>query len=212
MLSVCEIFKSIQGESTFAGKICSFVRLAGCNLQCRYCDTKYALKPGINLSAERIVKEVLSFDTTIVEITGGEPLFQEETPLLCEMLDSYGKTVLIETNGSLDISVLHKRIIRIIDIKCPSSGMTDYFRYSNLSYLRPMDQLKFVIADRRDFKWACKFVKKHKLQQRCIVIFSPVVPDLEFKDLAEWILNSDLDIRLGLQLHKIIWGPEARGV
>ncbi|MBD3343578.1 MAG: radical SAM protein [Chitinivibrionales bacterium] len=204
MLNVCELFKSIQGESTFAGKICSFVRLAGCNLRCSYCDTSYSWDHGTTMAVDTIVKEIQKQKTTLVEITGGEPLIQDETPALCSAFLHKGYTVLIETNGTLDISRLPEGCIRIMDIKCPSSGMSQKFQYDNLAHLVTTDQCKFVMVDKSDFDWAARFIHTHHLLGKCEIVFSPVASSLQAKDLAHWILDSSLDVRLGIQLHKVI--------
>lgn len=211
MLRVCEIFKSIQGESTHAGKVCSFVRLTGCNLHCSYCDTAYALTGGEDLSVEQVVREVQAHRTKLVEITGGEPLLQAETPLLCRRFITLGFTVLVETNGSLDISAVPPPAIRIVDIKCPSSGHEGSFLQKNFRLLSSADECKFVLSDKDDFFWALDVVRKENLQEIATVIFSPNVKLLPPKDLAEWILEENAPVRLGVQLHKVIWG-DRRGV
>lgn len=213
MLEVCEIFRSIQGESTFAGKCCSFVRLSGCNLDCAWCDTPYArAEKGTIMSVESIVEQIAAHGPGIIEITGGEPLVQADTPELCRQLAPLRKTILIETNGACDISVLPRAVVRVVDVKTPSSGHADRFLQSNIGLLRPLDQCKFVIATRQDFEWACEFVKTRNLTGVCVVLFSPVLNLLEPSELARWILEASLDVRMGLQLHKFIWSPETRGV
>jgi 7-carboxy-7-deazaguanine synthase len=208
MLRVCEIFKSIQGESTHAGKVCSFVRLTGCNLQCSYCDTVYALTEGEEQSIEEMVREVQAHHTRLVEITGGEPLLQAETPLLCKRFMELGYTVLVETNGSLDISAVAPPVVRIIDVKCPSSGHAGSFLQKNISLLTPADECKFVLSDKDDFFWALDVVRKENLHETGTVIFSPNTKLLSPKDLAEWIIGENAPVRLGVQLHKIIWGDK----
>jgi 7-carboxy-7-deazaguanine synthase len=211
MLSVCEIFKSIQGESTYAGELCSFVRLSGCNLHCTYCDTEYARQPGVSMTIEDCLNAVQALGCGLVEITGGEPLLQPETPELCGRLIDAGHTVLVETNGSLDISKLPLACVRIVDVKCPGSGMEGSFYANNIKALTRRDQVKFVISDVRDFDWSLDFVKSKNLLKLCIVSFSPNTNVLKPKDLADWIVKANVPVRLGLQLHKIIWGNEARG-
>jgi 7-carboxy-7-deazaguanine synthase len=211
MLRVCEIFKSIQGESTHAGKVCSFVRLTGCNLSCTYCDTAYALTEGEPLPVEHIVREVQAHRTNLVEITGGEPLLQAETPALCRRFLDLAFTVLVETNGSLDIAVVPPPAIRIVDVKCPSSGHAGSFLQKNIGLLTPSDECKFVISDKEDFFWALELVRKENLHETSTVIFSPNMKALQPKDLAEWIVEENAPVRLGVQLQKIIWG-EIRGV
>lgn len=211
MLKICEIFKSIQGESTYAGKICSFIRLSGCNLACSYCDTQYAFADGMDYSIEQIVEIVNSQNSTLVEITGGEPLIQKETPALCSKLLDKNYTVLVETNGSLPIDLLPEGCIRIIDVKCPGSGEAGSFLIENIRKLVKSDELKFVLSDRNDFLWALEFINKYKLDQLSTVLFSPCMGQVAPSELAAWILEKNAPVRLGLQLHKLIWG-EKRGV
>jgi 7-carboxy-7-deazaguanine synthase len=210
MLSVTEIFTSIQGESTFAGLPCVFVRLAGCNLRCTYCDSTYAYAPGAPRTVESVVEEVAALAVTLVEITGGEPLLQAETPELCRRLLDRGRRVLVETNGTLDIGALPPGVVRIMDVKCPGSGEAGRLLPGNLAALRPEDECKLVLCDRADFDWAAAFVREHDLARCCTVIFSPVWATLPPADLAEWILSSGLTVRLGLQLHKVVWGGDTR--
>lgn len=209
-LEVCEIFKSIQGESTFTGLVCSFVRLSGCNLRCDYCDTSYAFTEKTLMTIDAIVSIVESHDTKLVEITGGEPLIQKFTPELCNKFLEKGFEVLVETNGSCDISVISSECHRILDIKCPGSGMTDSFLESNITVLSRKDELKYVISDESDFYWALNHVQMHKLQ--CYTpIFSPNLNRISANELASLIIKSNAPVRLGLQLHKFIWG-DIRGV
>lgn len=210
MLKVCEIFKSIQGESTYAGCPCTFVRLSGCNLNCLYCDTKYAFAEGSDMTIDTILSAVKGFGNSLVEITGGEPLIQNETPLLCTELIKTGCKVLVETNGSLDISVLPDSCVRIVDIKCPGSGNPD-FNENNISYLNQYDEIKFVISSIDDFDWALNKLNIYDLSNKCTVIFSPNSFTVAPSQLAQWIIDRDAPVRLGIQLHKIIWG-ERRGV
>jgi 7-carboxy-7-deazaguanine synthase len=209
-LTVCELFKSIQGESTRAGMVCTFVRLGGCNLSCAYCDTRYAQSGGEPLSVEQVMARVSALGCTTVEITGGEPLLQAGTPPLCMRLLEEGCTVMVETNGSLPIDTLPPGCIRIVDIKSPGSGEQNSFRHENLAALRPSDECKFVLTDRRDFDWAIDYVRTHRLCDTCPVLFSPATGRLAPDDLAAWILAADQPVRLGLQLHKIIWGEKSR--
>jgi 7-carboxy-7-deazaguanine synthase len=211
MLKVCEIFKSIQGESTHAGKACSFVRLTGCNLHCSYCDTPYALTEGDVVPLELVVRSVQEHRTRLVEITGGEPLLQAETPLLGKRFLELGYRVLVETNGSIDISIVPPPVIRIVDVKCPSSGHERSFLEKNFSQLTSSDECKFVLSDKDDFFWALDVVHKENLHETATVIFSPNTKLLSPKDLAEWILEENAPVRLGVQLHKVIWGDK-RGV
>ena len=211
MLSVCEIFKSIQGESTFAGELCSFVRLSGCNLNCSYCDTEYARQPGTSMTIEACLNTVVALGCSLVEITGGEPLLQPETSELCGRLIDAGHIVLVETNGSLDIANIPPACVCIVDVKCPGSGMEGSFYINNINALHSHDQVKFVISDARDFHWSLDFVKSKNLLMRCTVIFSPNTNVLKPKDLAEWIIKANVPVRFGLQIHKIIWGNDSRG-
>lgn len=201
MLQVTEIFYSIQGESTRAGLPCAFVRLAGCNLDCRYCDTPQAHVAGTPMNIEDIADEMLGHDTVLVEITGGEPLLQPETPHLAETLAYANRTVLIETNGSVALPE-RRRFHAILDWKTPASGHPDSFRQDNLARLRAGDELKFVICDRADFDWAVE--RLPAVPAPVPVLFSPV-PPLPPSELAEWILAARVNVRLQLQLHKILW-------
>ena len=212
MIKVNEFFTSIQGESTWAGVPCFFVRLTGCNLSCNYCDTQYALKEGTDYAVDDIVKKVAAEKAPLVEITGGEPLLQRETPLLASALIKAGHTVLVETNGTLDISMLPAGAIRIMDIKCPDSGNDIPFLETNLTHLCRNDECKMVISSKEDFTWALDFVHEHGLHRKCTVIFSPNTACVPPRDLAGWILDAHAPVRLGLQLHKILWGDAARGV
>jgi 7-carboxy-7-deazaguanine synthase len=211
MIKICEIFKSIQGESTYTGLLCTFIRLSGCNLNCSYCDTKYAFENGSEYSIEEILKYVKGHRCSLVEITGGEPLIQSKTVTLCQNLLQNNYTVLLETNGSLDISPLPSECIKIIDIKCPDSGSGSSFLLKNLQYLSQNDECKMVISTKNDFIWALDFVNKYSLNKKCSVLFSPNTRLINPVDLADWIIESDAPVRLGLQLHKIIWGENARG-
>ncbi len=211
-LLVSEIFHSIQGESTWAGMPCTFVRLAGCNLDCRYCDTQYARSGGQSMTIQEILGRLDRWHCNLVEITGGEPLLQDECHDFCRALADRGKTVLLETNGSRDISTVDPRVIRILDVKCPGSGMAHQNHWQNLDIVGPRDEVKFVITNRDDFDWACDLVTGHHLLDRCPVLFSAALPDLSPSVLADWILASGLPLRLQVQLHKILWPHEERGV
>jgi 7-carboxy-7-deazaguanine synthase len=213
-LKVNEIFFSIQGESSYAGRPCVFVRLTGCNLRCIYCDTQYAYEDGTLLEISEIMRQVGAFNCRLVEITGGEPLLQEQTPELISTLLDQAFTVLMETNGSLDIGAVDERCIRILDIKCPSSGESEKNRLENLDVLTPNDELKFVIGSRQDYEYA-KFILLTFLPDRSHLkppLLSPVFGKIDTQTLAQWILQDHLDVRLQLQLHKLIWDPERRGV
>jgi 7-carboxy-7-deazaguanine synthase len=208
-LKITEIFKSLQGESTYSGLPCSFVRLTGCRLRCVWCDTAYAFHGGRDRNVADIVAEVEGHGTSLVELTGGEPLEQEGVyPLSTALLDR-GKTVLVETGGHVPIDRLDPRTVAILDVKAPGSGMQRANLDENLEKLRPRDEVKIVLADRADFDWALELVSTRGLDRNRIVTFSPVWEELPPADLARWILESGRPIRLGLQLHKILWGDVA---
>ncbi len=219
-MQVTEIFRSIQGESTFAGLPCIFIRLTGCNLRCVWCDTAYAFYGGNKMSVEEILTTVRELSgrsegtpVKLVEVTGGEPLLQQEVyPLIAQLLAS-GYQVLIETSGERPIRDLPAPVVRVVDVKCPGSGEGGSFLLENLEHLASHDQLKFVLTDRRDYEWAREFLQEHRLQNKVeTVIFSPVFGKMEPRPLAEWILEDGLPVRVGLQLHKFIWDPETTGV
>lgn len=210
-IKVNEIFYSIQGESSWAGRPCIFIRLTGCNLRCAYCDTRYAYEQGRVMEIWEILKRIREAGCDLVEVTGGEPLLQAETPELIATLLDAGYTVLLETNGSLDIGPVDKRCARIIDIKCPTSGMCGRNDLQNLRKLGARDELKFVIGTREDYEFA-RHVLSTIPAPRYTINFSPVSGAVEPCLLARWILEDRLAVRLNLQLHKIIWGAEARGV
>ena len=210
---VTEIFKSIQGESTFAGLPCVFIRLTGCNLRCHWCDTAYAFQGGQTMSAEEILARARQLGCSLVEITGGEPLLQAEVPALAEQLLAERHRVLVETSGERFVGELPRAVVKIVDVKCPGSGESGKFRLENLEALERKDQLKFVILDENDYRYAREFLARHNVRGRVDeVIFAPVFGQLPPRTLAEWILHDGLEVRLGLQLHKFIWEPERRGV
>jgi 7-carboxy-7-deazaguanine synthase len=213
MLTVTEIFLSIQGESTYAGEPCVFVRLTACDLRCSWCDTPYAFHEGERMSVESVVDRVRRYDSRVVEVTGGEPLLQKDVyPLMRRLLDA-GKTVLLETGGHRSIEDVPTEVVRIVDVKCPGSGEAASNDWANLERLTSRDQVKFVIKDRGDFEFARDVVHREDLAGRvAAVLFSPVHGVLESRDLAAWILEENLPVRLQLQLHKFIWGADARGV
>ena len=213
MLTVNEIFHSIQGESTHAGRPCVFVRLTACDLRCSWCDTPYAFHDGHKMSLDDVIGRVKAFDCPVVEITGGEPLLQKEVyPLMQRLLDD-GLTVMVETGGHLSIEQVPEGVIRVMDVKCPGSGETHRVDWANLERLRPTDEVKFVIRDRADYEFAREVVATHALTTRtAAVLFSPVHGVMEPRPLAEWILADRLDVRLQLQGHKYIWDPAMRGV
>jgi 7-carboxy-7-deazaguanine synthase len=204
-MKVSEVFSSIQGESTYAGLPCFFIRLSGCNLRCSYCDTAYAYVGGEQRTIPSLVEEFQRSGLSIAEITGGEPLLQPKTPALAEALLKGGALkVLVETNGSKDIGGLPAGTVVVMDVKCPGSGMADSFDLANLDRLRMHDEVKFVISDRADFDWAADFVKRHELPGRCgAVLFSPVADRLKPGDLGRWLVEARLPVRLQVQLHKI---------
>jgi 7-carboxy-7-deazaguanine synthase len=211
LLKVNEIFYSIQGESSFAGLPFVFVRLTGCNLRCTYCDTKYAYEEGTEISVEQIIEETKKYNCPYVEITGGEPLMQEETPGLVNSLIDDDFTVLVETNGTKDIGIIPDEAVRIMDIKCPSSGESDKFEWENLNRLNSKDEVKFVIAEKLDYDWAKEIITDRSLSDKVKVLLSPVKDRMNPDMLAEWILKDKLNVRLQLQLHKIIWPFSKRG-
>ena len=212
MVKVTEIFHSIQGESTYAGRPCVFVRLTGCPLRCTWCDTAYAFYGGQDMAIHDIVDQVRAFKCELVEVTGGEPLSQAESlPLLTRLCDE-GFEVLVETSGAIDTTGVDHRVHVILDVKCPGSGMTDRMYWPNLDRLAPQDEAKFVIKDRVDYEWAREVVRRHDLSARCTVLMSPVFGEVEARYLAEWVLADKLPVRFQLQLHKYIWAPDMRGV
>jgi len=211
-MKVCEIFTSIQGESTYAGLPCTFVRLTGCNLRCSYCDTTYAYDEGRDMSIDEILSEVSAAGVPLVEITGGEPLMHEDAPALVGSLVDKGYGVLVETNGSIDISVLPEGVVVVMDLKTPRSGMHEKNRLDNIQLLRNSDEVKFVLMDESDYKWALGLIREYGLEDRCKVLLSPVYGELEPRLLSEWMLRDKVRARLNLQLHKYIFGPDERGV
>jgi 7-carboxy-7-deazaguanine synthase len=208
-LRVTEIFRSIQGESTRAGLPCSFIRLTGCSLRCVWCDTAYAFHGGDEMTVSEAASKVLALGTELVEVTGGEPLEQEAVYPLMERLLEAGLTLLLETGGHVPLDRVDPRVIKIVDVKAPGSGMEAANLPENLHLLGPRDELKFVLADRRDFDWALGFVRSRDLDRKNVVTFSPVWERLSAADLAEWVRDSGRNIRLGLQLHKLLWGEVA---
>ncbi len=211
-LVVNEIFHSIQGESSHAGRPCVFIRLSACNLRCTWCDTAYAFTAGESVALDRILASVASYHCDLVEVTGGEPLLQSGCHDLLSALCDAGYQVLLETGGSLDISAVDARVHRIVDVKCPGSGMADRNRWANLAVLTPGDEVKFVVADRADFDWAVEIDRRYGMSSRCPVLFSPVFGTLSPTDLAAWLLDTGIRARLQVQLHKYLWDPQRRGV
>lgn len=213
MLKVNEIYHSIQGESTNAGRPCVFVRLTYCNLRCTYCDTEYAFYEGKDYSVEHVIDEIEKYNCRLVEITGGEPLVQMHECLeLMNRLIELGYEVMIETGGSLPIKDIDPGVKIIMDLKCPSSGMEKKNLYENLEYLKPNDELKFVIGNLEDYEWSVSKLKQYNLQEKCTILFSVVFGNLEPVELVNWILEDKLDVRFQLQMHKYIWHPQTKGV
>lgn len=211
-MKVCEIFESIQGESTYSGLPCFFVRLTGCNLRCTYCDTAYAYEGGEEIGEEEIIERAVRSHLDLVCVTGGEPLVQAGVFSLVPGLIDRGFTVLVETNGSMSIAGMDRRAVVIMDMKTPKSGMSDRMDLGNLKRLKRSDQLKFVIADRGDYEWARDMIVNRDLPDLCTVLMSPAFGLLHPRNLVRWILEDRLSVRLNLQLHKYIFGPHERGV
>jgi 7-carboxy-7-deazaguanine synthase len=210
-MRVTEIFFSIQGEGTRAGRPCVFVRFTGCDLRCVYCDTAYAFHGGRELSREEILAAVAAHPSRLVCLTGGEPLLQRELPGLASDLLARGYEVAVETHGQRPLDALPREVVRIVDVKTPGSGEpTTDFAY--LDALAPHDEVKFVVTSEEDFRWSRDVVRRHRLEGRVAVLFSPSYGQVEPRDLARWLLEAGLDARLSLQIHKVVWGPEARGV
>jgi len=212
-LKINEIYQSIQGESSWAGWRCVFVRLTACDLRCTYCDTEYAFYEGRKRQLDDILDEVLAFDSPLVEITGGEPLLQKNVlPLMTRLCDA-GKTVLIETSGAHDISKIDPRVHRIMDLKTPGSGECVRNLWSNIPHLEKRDEVKFVIGSREDYEWSREQVRVHHLDERCGgVLFSPIFGRIEPRDIVDWIVADKLPVRFQLQMHKFIWDPKKKGV
>lgn len=212
MLKVNEIFHSIQGESSHAGRPCVFVRLTGCNLRCIWCDTEYAFYEGEDMTMDHVLAQVATYGCRLVEVTGGEPLMQPGAIELMERLLKDGYEVMLETGGSLPIDQVPREVIKIVDFKAPSSGMMKKNLWSILDDLAPHDEIKFVIGDRADYDWAKAALKQYDHIKRHTVLFSPVLGQIEPQTLSEWILADRLPVRFQLQLHKVIWEPDLRGV
>jgi 7-carboxy-7-deazaguanine synthase len=211
-MKICEIFTSIQGESSYSGMLCTFIRVAGCNLRCTYCDTTYAYDNGIELTEDEIINEISLIGVNLVAITGGEPLLQKDTLHLIERLINEGHRVLIETNGTMSIKDIDSRAIIVLDVKTPGSGMWEDMDISNFDYIKPSDEIKFVIVDRPDYEWAKDMIQKYRLKSKCKTLFSPAFGILSPELLIKWMLEDRLDARLNLQMHKYIYGADRRGV
>jgi len=212
-LLIHEVYKSVQGESTFAGLPCVFVRLAVCDSRCSWCDTPHAFNQGERMPRAAVLAKALAFDCPLIEVTGGEPLLQSDVlPLMTELADA-GQTVLLETSGAHDVAAVDRRVHVIMDLKCPDSGESHRNRWSNLDALKPTDQIKFVIASRRDWDWAAAAIREHRLDARFQCLVSTVFGAVQPVELVNWLLDSGLDrVRFQLQLHKIVWDPKTRGV
>jgi 7-carboxy-7-deazaguanine synthase len=210
MLKVNEIYASIQGESSHTGLPCVFIRLTGCNLRCSWCDTAYAFHEGKSLTIEETLEKVETFDLPLVEITGGEPLLQEDVYPLMEALLKKGYRVMLETGGALPINKVPEKVIKILDIKCPGSGEDKNNHLENLQWLSSQDEVKFVLLDRADYEWSRDLLQK--ISPSTQVLFSPVYDELDLKDLSQWILEDRLAVRLQTQLHKVIWSKDTLGV
>jgi len=212
MLTVNEIFKSIQGESSYTGRPCIFIRLTGCNLRCSWCDTEYAFYEGQPKSVKDIMDAIEPLGVPLVEITGGEPLLQEEVYDLMDALLAKNYEVLLETGGGVSVAKVPERVIKILDVKCPGSGEDAKNLWDNLDHLNPHDEVKFVLADRADYEWSRDVLQRRNIHQKVQVLFSPVYDTLGLKELAAWVLDDNLPVRVQTQLHKIIWGKDAIGV
>ena len=211
-MKVHEIYRSIQGESSYSGLPCVFVRLTYCNLRCSYCDTAYAFYDGKDLTVDEVLAEVSNYGTPLVEITGGEPLLQKEVYPLMDRLLGSGYTVLLETGGSLEIGGVSPKVIKIMDLKCPSSGECHRNLYSNIEKLQPHDEIKFVIGNQEDYLWMKEIISTYSLAGRFTLLLSTVFNKIEPRRAVEWMLRDQLPMRFQLQMHKYIWDPEARGV
>jgi len=212
LIEICELFYSIQGESSYAGYPCFFIRFAGCNLRCTYCDTRYAYEgKHETFSITQILAELQKYPGILVEITGGEPLLQESVYPLFEQLLTTERSVLLETNGSLSLESVPEDVVKIMDMKCPDSGMHEKMNFDNFRFMAPKDEIKFVISSREDYNWATQLVSFYDLQKKTTVTFSPVIGSLPPEKLAAWILEDRLPVRLRLQLHTIIWPGKIKG-
>jgi 7-carboxy-7-deazaguanine synthase len=212
MLKVNEIYYSIQGESSKAGLPCVFVRLTFCNLRCSYCDTEYAFYEGVDMSIDSIIEKVKKYNCNLIELTGGEPLFQSESLELMKRLCGEGFDVMLETGGSLPVKDVNQNVMIILDLKCPSSNMMKKNLYDNLKYIKPTDEIKFVMGSREDYEWTKEIINEYSLEGKCGLLASVVFGALEPLKLVEWILEDNLKIRFQLQMHKFIWQPNAKGV
>ena len=211
-LKINEIYFSIQGESSYSGLPCVFIRLTYCNLRCSYCDTEYAFYEGKDMEIKQILKEVNSYKCNLVEITGGEPLLQKNCIKLIDELEKNNKKVLIETGGSLSIKNISKKSHIILDLKCPSSNMKNKNLWENLDYIKNTDEIKFVVGNKTDYDWSKKIIKKYNLENKCLLLMSPVYDKIDKEKIINWILKDNLNIRFQIQLHKEIWDKDKKGV
>ena len=211
-LMINEIYHSIQGESSYTGKPCIFIRLTYCNLRCSYCDSEYTFHDGKELTINEIMQKIKKYSCNLVEVTGGEPLFQKNCIFLLQRLIKEKYDVLLETSGSLSIQEVPQKVVNIIDFKCPSSKMTKKNLWGNIDYIEGKDEVKFVIADKKDYNWAKEKIKKYTLTKKCTVLMSPAYEEIESKKIVEWILKDKLNVRFQIQLHKEIWEPDKKGV
>ena len=211
-LKINEIYFSIQGESSYSGLPCVFIRLTYCNLRCSYCDTEYAFYEGKDMEIKQILKEVNSYKCNLVEITGGEPLLQKNCIKLIDELEKNNKKVLIETGGSLSIKNISKKSHIILDLKCPSSNMENKNLWENLDYIKNTDEIKFVVGNKADYNWSKKIIKKYNLENKCLLLMSPVYDKIDKEKIINWILKDNLNIRFQIQLHKEIWDKDKKGV
>ena len=212
MIKINEIYLSVQGESTHTGLPCVFIRLTGCNLRCSWCDTAYAFHEGKNMSIDEILQKVENFGIHLVEITGGEPLMQDNVYTLMRRLIEKGYKVMLETGGSISLERVPKDVIKIMDLKCPGSGEQEKNNLDNLKLLTPHDEVKFVILDKKDYEWSRDIIKRYKINETAHILLSPVFDKLELKEMVKWILEDRLPVRLQTQLHKIIWDKNTIGV
>ena len=211
-LKINEIFYSIQGESSYTGLPCVFIRLTYCNLRCSYCDSEYAFYEGRNMSFSDINTEIKKYPTKLAMITGGEPLLQKKSVDLMQLLIEDGYSVMLETSGSLSLENVPKEVIKIVDFKCPSSKMKHKNNWSILNDIDNKDEIKFVIGNEEDYNWSKSKIVKYNLNEKCQILFSPIYGSIDIKELCNWILNDGLNVRLQTQLHKLIWGPDKKGV
>ena len=211
-LKINEIYYSVQGESTHAGRPCVFIRLTYCNLRCTYCDSEYTFYEGKDMEITHIMNEIKQWDCNLVEVTGGEPLFQDKCINLLNELVNSNYEVMLETGGSLSISDVPKKVIKIVDFKCPSSAMEKKNLWSNVDDLQPHDEVKFVIGNREDFDWAKDRITEYSLDKICTLLFSPTFGEIDPQQIVEWILAENLPVRMQMQMHKMIWSPDKQGV